>query len=56
MSDPKRFYYSHLPRCDIHRDKTAGYEVKNRGERYRYACTEACAKRQCAELEKAWAK
>lgn len=50
----KKFYYRHLPRCDVHKIKAAGYEVLSRGERYRWACDEKCAKKQVEDLEKAW--
>ncbi len=48
------FYLNHLPHCEVHPDKPAGYIVKRRGELYRYACTQACANRQREDLWKAW--
>jgi hypothetical protein len=48
------FYTSHLPHCGEHPTKPAGYVVKRRGELYRYACTEACGKKQAKELWEAW--
>lgn len=57
MTGLPKFYIVPTWRCFTHRDKAAGWEVKGPGgERYRYACTEACAKRQAAELEQAHAK
>ena len=56
MSDARTFYYQSLvQRCSVHRDNPAQFEIRSSGERFRYACSESCAKRQVADLEKVWA-
>ena len=51
----KTFYYvPTVDRCSVDSSKPAMFIVKSQGETYRWAHTEACAKRQIKELEEAW--
>jgi hypothetical protein len=42
-------------KCSVH-DKPVSHQVKTHdgGVLYRYACSQSCAEKQRAELEKAW--